>query len=59
MITRLHKAGLSTAFIVPAPDDKPPLYRVRVGPISNVAEFDHLAARLAALGFAGARLAMD
>jgi rare lipoprotein A len=59
VITRLHKAGLSTAFIVPAPEDKPPLYRVRVGPISNVAEFDHLAARLAALGFAGARLAMD
>jgi rare lipoprotein A len=59
MITRLRKAGLTTAFIAPPADDKPLLYRVRVGPISSVAAFDQLAARLAALGYAGARLAMD
>jgi len=70
---RLHAAGLSSAFIAPpaptgaavtspagtAAPDKPPLYRVRIGPINNVAAFDQLSARLATLGFAGARLAMD
>lgn len=58
-IERLHAAGLNTAFIAPPANDKPLLYRVRVGPINDVASFDQLAARLAALGFAGARLAMD
>ena len=35
------------------------LYRVRVGPVASVAEFDQLAARLAALGMPDARLASD
>jgi rare lipoprotein A len=63
VVDRLHAGGLSTAFIlspvVTAPDGKPSLYRVRLGPISTVAEFDQLAARLAALGFRDARLAND
>jgi rare lipoprotein A len=62
-IERLHAAGLSSAFIAPpaptAAPDKPPLYKVRIGPISNVAAFDQLSVRLATLGFTGARLAMD
>jgi rare lipoprotein A len=58
-IKRLHAAGLTTAFIAPPASDKPLLYKVRVGPISGVPDFDRLAARLAALGFSGARLAMD
>jgi rare lipoprotein A len=36
-----------------------PLYRVRLGPISSVPEFDQLAAKLKALGFPDARLATD
>jgi rare lipoprotein A len=56
-IARLRAAGLSTAFIAPPATDQ--LYRVRVGPISDVAAFDQLSARLSALGFAGARLALD
>jgi rare lipoprotein A len=36
-----------------------PLYRVRLGPISSVPEFDQLAAKLKALGFPDARLAAD
>jgi rare lipoprotein A len=60
---RLHAAGLDSAFIAPpaptAAPDKPPLYKVRIGPIKDVAAFDRLSARLATLGFAGARLAMD
>lgn len=58
-LTRLQKAGLNTAFISPPPASDKPLYKVRVGPISDVAKFDQLAARLATLGFSGARLAMD
>jgi rare lipoprotein A len=58
-IARLRAAGLDTAFIAPPASDKPQLYRVRVGPISDVAAFDQLSARLAVLGFAGARLAVD
>ena len=57
-IARLRAAGLSTAFIAP-PASYNQLYRVRVGPISDVAAFDQLSARLSALGFAGARLALD
>jgi peptidoglycan lytic transglycosylase len=59
VIARLHQAGLTTAFIAPPANDKPLLYRVRVGPISDVTEFDQLTLRLGALGFPGARLAMD
>jgi rare lipoprotein A len=58
-ITRLRAAGLNTAFIAPPANDQPQLYRVRVGPISDVAAFDQLSARLSALGFSGARLALD
>ena len=58
-LTRLQKAGMSTAFIAPPPASDKPLYKVRVGPISDVAKFDQLAARLATLGFSGARLALD
>jgi rare lipoprotein A len=58
-LNRLQAAGLRTAFIAPPPVSDKPLYRVRVGPISDVAKFDQLAARLATLGFSGARLAMD
>jgi rare lipoprotein A len=58
-IARLRAAGLATAFIAPPASDKPELYRVRVGPISDVGAFDQLSAKLAALGFSGARLALD
>ncbi len=58
-ITRLRTAGLTGAFIAPPANDQPLLYKVRVGPIRDVAEFDRLAAKLATLGFSGARLAMD
>jgi rare lipoprotein A len=58
-INRLRAAGLSRAFIAPPANDKPTLYKVRVGPIRDVADFDQLAAKLAKLGFSGARLAMD
>jgi rare lipoprotein A len=58
-LERLHAAGLASAFIVSPLEGKSRLYRVRLGPVGSVAEFDQLAARLAALGFHDARLAVD
>lgn len=58
-VRTLQAAGLTTAFIAPPANDRPLLYRVRIGPVNNVADFDQLAAKLAALGYAGARLALD
>jgi len=58
-ITRLRAGGLATAFIAPPANDKSLLYRVRIGPLSDVAQFDQISAKLATLGFPGARLALD
>jgi rare lipoprotein A len=58
LLQRLQQAGLSNTFVLPPlPGHK--LYRVRVGPVSSVADFDALAARLATLGVPDARLALD
>ena len=59
LLERLHAAGLASAFILSPPEGKSRLYRVRLGPVGSVAEFDQLAARLAALGIRDARLAVD
>lgn len=59
VVDRLHNGGLASAFILTPPDGKPPLYRIRLGPISTVPEFDRLAAKLKALGVPDARLATD
>ena len=59
LLDKLHGAGLANAFVVSPVEGKSRLYRVRVGPIGSVADFDQLAARLAALGVRDARLAPD
>jgi rare lipoprotein A len=59
VLERLHRAGLTSAFIVSPLESKSRLYRVRLGPVGSVAEFDQLTARLAALGIRDARLAVD
>jgi rare lipoprotein A len=59
VLERLHAAGLASAFIVSPLEGQSHLYRVRLGPVGSVAEFDQLAARLAALGIRDARLAVD
>jgi rare lipoprotein A len=59
VLDRLHTGGLPSALILAPPDGQPALYRVRLGPISSVLEFDQLAGRLKALGFPDARLAID
>jgi rare lipoprotein A len=53
---RLHAAGFAGAFIFGPPVTRSRWYRVRIGPVSGVPEFDRLIARLTALGYPGARL---
>ena len=59
LVSRLHGAGLSDVFVASPLTGKSALYRVRVGPVASVAQFDALAARLATLGITDARLALD
>jgi rare lipoprotein A len=58
LLERLQAAGLRSAFVLPSHAVRR-LYRVRVGPVASVSEFDALAARLAQLGIPEARLATD
>ena len=58
-LERLQAAGLSSAFVLSPVTGHSRLYRVRLGPVHSVAEFDALAGRLAALGLSEARLATD
>ncbi|HEV8018666.1 MAG TPA: septal ring lytic transglycosylase RlpA family protein [Steroidobacteraceae bacterium] len=59
LLTRLQVAGFAVAFVAAPPAGEPQLYRVRLGPVASVAEYDQLFARLAALGITEARLAID
>ena len=56
VVARLHAAGLAGAFIFGPPVTRSRLYRVRIGPVGGVPEFDQLVGRLNALGYPGARL---
>jgi rare lipoprotein A len=56
VVATLQTAGLAGAFVFGPPATRSPLYRVRIGPVSGVPEFDQLVARLSALGYPGARL---
>ncbi len=49
MQERLRTAGLDKAFVFP-PDARTALYRVRVGPIADVAAYDQIATQLQKLG---------
>src|SRR5215469_4239273 len=59
LLARLQAAGLERAFIALPLQTGAQLYRVRLGPVESVAQFDQLTARLAALGIADARLAIE
>ena len=59
LLARLQAAGLASAFVASPLTSKAHLYRVRVGPVGSVAQFDELTARLATLGIADARLAIE
>ena len=59
VLDQLRAGGLSNAFILNPPDGKAALYRVRLGPINTVPQYDDLAAKLKTLGFPDTRLATD
>ena len=56
VLARLQAAGMSSAFILSPAVTGGRLYRVRVGPVNGVPQYDRLATRLAALGYPGAIL---
>jgi len=56
---RIRQAGISRTLIVPLLSGTAKLYRVRVGPVASVAEFDRIATQLNAIGIADVRLAND
>jgi rare lipoprotein A len=59
LLARLRAAGLERAFIALPLQNGSHLYRVRLGPVESVAQFDELTARLNALGVPDARLAVE
>jgi rare lipoprotein A len=59
LVERLHAGGVANAFVHTQLGAAAPLFKVRVGPVHSVADFDRLAARLAELGVADARLALE
>ena len=59
LLARLRAAGLARAFIALPLQNSAHLYRVRLGPVESVAQFDELTARLNALGVPDARLAIE
>lgn len=59
LVGRLRASGFSNVAMASRLDGKPPLYRVRLGPVDSVREFDALIARLNAIGIRDARLATD
>lgn len=59
LLARLRSEGLEQSFVREDRLDGHPLYRVRVGPIPSVSEFDRIVARLKALGIADAQLAAE
>lgn len=59
LLGQLRSQGVSNAFVRQDQVDGKPLYRVRVGPIPTVQEFDRVVKRLRSLGVADARLAAN
>ena len=59
LLEQLRAQGVARSFVREDRAAGKPLYRVRVGPIPNVREFDRVLARLKKLGVGDARLAMD
>jgi rare lipoprotein A len=59
LLDQLRAQGIGSSFVREDRVEGRPLYRVRVGPIPSVNEFDRVLARLRALGLADAQLAAD
>jgi rare lipoprotein A len=59
LLERLRAQGVQNGFVRRDDVNGRALYRVRIGPLPNVDEFDRLVAQLKSLGLADARLAAD
>jgi rare lipoprotein A len=59
LLARLRQSGIGAAFVRGDEVDGRTLYRVRVGPVPSVAEFDRVVEELRAVGVPDARLALD
>ncbi len=59
LLAQLRTQGISKGFVRADEVNGKPMYRVRIGPIPTVPEFDRVLARLKSLGIADARLALD
>ncbi len=58
LFERLRAAGFKNAFVLARPEVSR-LYRVRLGPVAGVAEYDELVARLEKFGIPDARLTLE
>lgn len=59
LLERLRAQGVKNAFVKQDEVSGRELYRVRIGPVPSVPEFDRLVQRLKSLGISDARLASD
>lgn len=59
LLERLRSRGVQNSFVRRDEVDGRTLYRVRVGPLPSVSEFDRVVSQLKSLGVADARLAAD
>lgn len=59
LLARMRAAGVGPAFVRSDEREGRTLYRVRVGPVPSVAEFDRVLEELRGIGVADARLALD
>ena len=59
LLARMRAAGVGPAFVRSDEREGRTLYRVRVGPVPSVSEFDRMVEELRAIGIPDARLALD
>jgi rare lipoprotein A len=59
LLARMRAAGVGPAFVRSDEREGRTLYRVRVGPVPSVSEFDRMVEELRAIGVMDARLALD
>ena len=55
----LKDKGFGNSFVIPATEGGPILYRVRIGPLNNAAQFDLVNDGLRSLGMYGSRLVVE
>ena len=59
LANRLNSSGIANVAVHESTNESPALYRVRIGPVASVTEFDQLAAAVERLQIAGARLVVE